>query len=152
LRTFPRIAATALALVAILLVAASPASARRSATSVETEVLQRINDQRTALGRKALIADPRLAPIAGSHSLRMARTGSLVHAPFLRILRAVNGHRAGEVIAAGMTPADVVTAWFASSVHRPILLDRGFRLAGVGVATGTVDGVAVWYVTVDVAV
>ena len=152
MRTLPRIAATALALVAILLVAASPASARRSATSVESEVLQRINDQRTALGRTALSADPRLATIAGTHSLRMARTGSLVHAPFVRILRAVNGRRAGEVIAAGATPAEIVGAWLASPVHRPILLDRGFRLAGVGVATGSVGGVAVWYVTVDVAV
>lgn len=114
-------------------------------------MLQRINDQRTALGRNALVADGRLATLAGSHSLRMARTGSLVHAPFTRILRAVNGRRAGEVIAAGMTPAEIVSAWFASAVHRPILLDRGFRLGGVGVATGTSGGVAVWYVTVDVA-
>jgi uncharacterized protein YkwD len=151
LRTAPRIAATALALLAMLLVAATPASARRSANSVESEVLQRINDQRTALGRKALAADARLATIAGNHSLRMARTGSLVHAPYTRILRAVNGRRAGEVIAAGMTPAEIVTAWFGSAVHRPILLDRGFRLAGVGVATGSIGGVPVWYVTVDVA-
>jgi uncharacterized protein YkwD len=134
-----------------VLVVASPASARRSAASVETELLQRINDTRAASGRGPLAADGRLAALAGGHAGSMARSGALVHMPYGRVLRAVNGRRAGEVIAVGMGPADIIGGWFASGVHRAILLDGRFRLAGVGVASGSMNGVPAWYVTVDVA-
>jgi uncharacterized protein YkwD len=137
----------ALALLAVLVVAAAPAAARRAPNAVESELLQRINDQRAAMGRKALTADSRLAAVASGNSLRMATTGALIHSPYARILRAVNGRRAGEAIAVGSSAAQIVAAWMASPVHRSIVLGRGFRLAGVGVAPGA----AAWYATLDVA-
>ncbi len=114
-------------------------------------MLARINAARASAGRAPLTSDARLVPLARSHAVRLARSGQLFHRPYVRVLQAVNGTRAGEVVGVGFDGASLVTAWLASSVHRSIVLGRGFRLAGVGVARGTFAGTAAWYVTVDVA-
>jgi uncharacterized protein YkwD len=151
MRSAPRFLAALFALVALFAAFAPAASARRAPTLVEAEVLQRINDVRGKAGRPAMKASPPLATLAGRHSAKIARAGTLVHAPYGRILRAVDGRCAGEVIAIGATPAEIMGGWLGSPVHRQILLDRRFTMAGVGVAPGQLGGGFAWYVTVDVA-
>lgn len=138
-------------LVALLAVSAPAATARSRAADVETDVLTRINAARAAAGRAPLVSDARLVPLARAHAGRLARSGQLFHRPYVRVMQAVNGRRAGEVVGVGFDGASLVSAWLASSVHRSIVLGKGFRLAGVGVARGTFAGAAAWYVTVDVA-
>ncbi len=136
----------------LLLAAFVPAaSARRAPLAVEAELVQRINDLRAGAGRGPIGADGRLARVAGRHATSLARAGALVHAPLGRILRATGARRAGEVIGRGTTPATMMQAWMASPRHRAILLDRRFRMAGAGVAAGTLGGAFTWYVTVDLA-
>ena len=138
-------------LVALLVVSVPTASARSRAADVEADVLARINSARVAAGRPALTSDARLVPLARAHAGRLARSGQLFHRPYARVMQAVNGRRAGEVVGVGFDGASLVTAWLGSSVHRAIVLGRGFRLAGVGVARGQYAGTSAWYVTVDVA-
>jgi len=146
-----RVLALLFGLVALLAISVPAASARSRGADVEADVLARINTARASAGRAPLTSDARLVPLARSHAGRLARSGQLFHRPYVRVMQAVNGTRAGEVVGVGFDGASLVTAWLASSVHRSIVLGRGFRLAGVGVARGSFAGTAAWYVTVDVA-
>ena len=59
-------------------------------------------------------------------------------------LRGSRGWSLGEAIAWGSgtlaTPASIVQSWMDSPPHRAILLGRGFRDVGIGIATGTPSG------------
>jgi len=80
-----------------------------------------------------------LTRAARAHSADMARRGYFDHGAFVQRLRSF-GVRApfiGENLASGPSPlsaAAIVQMWIASPPHRQNLLDRGFRLIGVGVA------------------
>lgn len=146
-----RVLALLFGLAALLAVSAPAATARSRAADVEADVLARINAARSAAGRAPLTSDARLVPLARTHAGRLARSGQLFHRNYTTVLQAVNGRRAGEVVGVAFDGASLVSAWLGSSVHRSIVLGKGFRLAGVGVARGTYAGAAAWYVTVDVA-
>jgi uncharacterized protein YkwD len=113
----------------------SPAAGARA-------IVQAMNLVRMSNGRRPLRVGPALTRAARSHSLDMARRGYFEHGAFVRRLRSfgVRAPYVGENLAYGpepLTAAAIVEMWMTSPGHRDILLDRGFRLVGVGIAGGT---------------
>jgi len=128
--------------------ASAPGSATRAARAAVT---CRINRQRRAHGLAPVTAEPRLSRMAARHARAMVRLGFFSHtAPGGRTLadrlRAARyGARiAGEALAWGQgtraTPAAIVRAWMHSPPHRAVLLGRGYRRVGIGVAPGSPYG------------
>jgi uncharacterized protein YkwD len=111
-------------------------------TAGELAIVRAMNVVRVRSGRRALRVGPALSRAARSHSADMARRGYFEHGAFVQRLRrfGVRAPYVGENLAYGTEPlgaAEIVQMWLASPGHREILLDRGFRLVGVGVAGGT---------------
>ena len=111
-------------------------------TAAELEIVRAMNVVRVRSGRRALRVGPALTRAARSHSADMARRGYFDHGAFVQRLRrfGVRAPYVGENLAYGTEPlpaAEVVQMWLASPGHRQILLDRSFRLVGVGVAGGS---------------
>jgi uncharacterized protein YkwD len=105
-------------------------------------IVRAMNVVRMSNGRRPLQVGPLLTRAARSHSVDMARRGYFDHGAFVRRLRSfgVRAPYVGENIAYGtepLTAAAIVQMWMTSPGHREILLDRGFKLVGVGVAGGT---------------
>jgi uncharacterized protein YkwD len=108
-------------------------------TPGEIAVVRVMNSVRAANGVPPLRIGPALTRAARSHSVDMARRGYFDHGAFVQRLRrfGVRAPYIGENLASGATPlsaAAIVQMWIASPPHRQNLLDRSFRLIGVGVA------------------
>jgi uncharacterized protein YkwD len=108
-------------------------------TPGEIAVVRVMNSVRAANGVPPLRIGPALTRAARSHSVDMARRGYFDHGAFVQRLRrfGVRAPYVGENLASGTTPlsaAAIVQMWVASPPHRQNLLDRSFRLIGVGVA------------------
>jgi uncharacterized protein YkwD len=108
-------------------------------TPGEIAVVRVMNSVRAANGVPPLRIGPALTRAARSHSVDMARRGYFDHGAFVQRLRrfGVRAPYIGENLASGATPlsaAAIVQMWVASPPHRQNLLDRSFRLIGVGVA------------------
>jgi uncharacterized protein YkwD len=153
---------TPLAMIAALLFAtpsraASPpcaattvAAGQAPAATVERAVRCLVNAQRATHGLKPLRASRELRVAAERHGADMVAHGFFDHvSPFTgavtdRARRAGyvrgGGYTLGEDIAWGAgelsTPESIVTAWMNSPGHRAVILDRGFRDIGVGMASG----------------
>jgi uncharacterized protein YkwD len=110
-----------------------------------------INAERRARHLSALTANVRLARAAQRHASDMVARGYFSHVSlsgqsFSDRLRRVNYARGcawsgGETLAWGTgsqaSPAAAVDAWMHSPPHRAILLSRGFREVGIGIAAGS---------------
>ena len=137
--------------------------------SLESLVLQRINDVRAARGLGRLSASTGLTKAALTHSRAMVVNGFFAHeskngAPFWKRLKTFyaplsSGWTVGENLAmfGGAKPdADaIVSSWMASSPHRANLLSKRFADAGIVVlydpaAGGVYGGEPTWVVTLDV--
>ena len=120
-------------------------AASNATTSYQTQVINLINQQRTAHGCGKLTYNANLAAAAQGHSADMAKynyfshTGHNGSSPDARIRAA--GYKPklwGENIAAGYsTPSSVVNAWMNSSGHRANILNCKFHETGVGYATSS---------------
>ena len=109
---------------------------------IETELLDRINQERERLGRKPLSPHPLLQEIARSHSAKMAAEGNLSHF-FPGWPSPVDKLRQGnacflthaENIASSPTPfAEFIHAALMDSIlHRINILDGRMLQAGIGV-------------------
>jgi uncharacterized protein YkwD len=111
-------------------------------TPGELAVVRAMNAVRATNGVPPLRVGRALSRAARAHSVDMARKGYFDHGAFVRRLRSfgVRASYLGENLAAGSQPlsaAEVVRMWVASPPHRQNLLDRGFRLVGVGEAGGS---------------
>jgi uncharacterized protein YkwD len=106
-----------------------------------------VNRARVAQGLRRLRQSGALARAAGGHARDMVRRDFFEHTtpggltPADRAQRAgYRGLVVGETIAFAVgddaTPAGAVRGWLDSPSHRAVLLDRGMRHAGVGVADG----------------
>lgn len=122
----------------------SPRSAfgAKASTAGERAIVRAMNAVRMRNGRRPLRVGPALTRAARSHSADMARRGYFEHGAFVQRLRSfgVRAPYIGENLASGtepLTAAAIVQMWMTSPPHRGILLDRGFRLVGVGMAGGT---------------
>lgn len=137
-------------------------------SSLETLVLQRINDVRAAHGLVRLTASTGLTRAAVTHSRSMVVEGFFAHeshngAPFWKRLQTFygprsNGWTVGENLAmfGGVTPdaQSIVNAWMSSPGHRANLLKRQFQDAGIAIvhhptAGGVFGGRSTWVVTLD---
>jgi uncharacterized protein YkwD len=138
-------------LLAIALISTPTASYAASPPCAATTVRCLVNAQRAAHGLAPLRSSRQLRLAAEAHGADMVSHRFFAHvSPFSgavtdRARRAgylARSHdwTVGENIAWGegplSTPEAIVTAWMNSPGHRAVILDRDFRDAGVGVATG----------------
>jgi uncharacterized protein YkwD len=137
--------------------------------SLETLVLQRINDVRVSHGLGRLTASTGLSQAALTHSRSMVLNGFFAHeskngTPFWQRVKSFYGPRTqgwtvGENLAMfGGTKPDanaIVESWMASAPHRANLLSKLFANAGIAIlhdpaAGGVYGGLSTWVVTLDV--
>jgi uncharacterized protein YkwD len=143
------------------------ASVSREST-LETLVLQRINQVRATHGLGRLSASPKLGLAALTHSRSMVAKGFFAHesangSPFWKRLKTFyaprsNAWTVGENLAmfGGAKPAAnaIVESWLASPEHRANLLSTQFADAGIAIvydtaANGVYGGEPTWVVTLD---
>jgi uncharacterized protein YkwD len=150
--------AAVVAALALALVSASPAAARRPCRGtgaspakqrlyvIRHATLCLINRVRAQHGLRRLRANRRLRRGAIGHARDMVQRHYFAHTS-LRARLSTTGYAtsrtawtAGEALAWGTgpraTPSSIVDAWMHSPGHRQILLTGRFRDAGVGVARG----------------
>ena len=137
--------------------------------SLETLVLQRINEVRAARGLSRLTASVGLSQAALTHSRSMVVNGFFAHEskngmPFWQRVKSFYGPRTrgwtvGENLAmfGGERPDAnaIVESWMASAPHRANLLSKLFANAGIAIlhdpaAGGVYGGLSTWVVTLDV--
>ena len=142
--------ATLVLLLAVALVAATPAStatqvAQRD-TSLERAVVDAVNSVRLSHGLRPLAVSRGLRASAFGHTNALAAAGLFQHespdgTPFDRRIRKAYTPRGfaswsvGENLVFGSAPfsaEDVVQAWLESPPHRRNLLNRSWREIGVG--------------------
>ena len=104
--------------------------------TVRNLILQKTNEFRAQNGKPALRAHSSLDSVAQNWSNHMAANNDFRHNPNFSSQIPGGWTRAGENIAAGQRPEDVVDAWINSSGHRANLLGD-FTHLGVGYAYGT---------------
>ncbi|KRF35713.1 CAP domain-containing protein [Terrabacter sp. Soil810] len=122
----------------------SPQAAEAATVSVQNQVIQLANVQRTKAGCRALALDARLSRAAQAHSIDMAKRRYFSHTSldgrtFAQRIRAqgYTGSIIGENIAAGYpTPKAVMDAWMKSPGHRANILNCRYTAIGVGSAVG----------------
>ena len=145
-------------LLAIVLLAALPATAHAfSAETWRSDLLHRINHYRHEHGLHRLTVGTRLQRAATSHSVAMATHQMLSHsswsgASWLTRIRAYGfkGAWAGENLAVGMwTPHHTMRACRASRDHNANMLNRHFRVIGIGIVRGIWSGHKAYYITAD---
>lgn len=102
-------------------------------------------------GVRPLRANAWLNRSATTKVRRVSSCGQFSHSPcgIRMTLSKTPFHRFGEVIYAGLTPADAtpratMSAWLRSKAHRTSLLNRNYRFVGIGVAPGRVRGERAW--------
>src|SRR4051812_42877101 len=114
-----------------------------SSRTRDAALLCELNVQRREHGLASLRADPRLRRAARQLASTMAERGQLSHAfdgrgPGTRLRSAGWRRDWGEVLAVGCStlasPSAAVDGWLRSPEHRRLILDSGFRWAGVGSA------------------
>ncbi len=116
---------------------AVPASAT---TSVEQAFVNDLNQQRAAVGRRALTVRTDLEQVARGQAGRMASSGTLYHNPNLTS-DVTNWRWVGENVGYGPDEATVHAAFMASPAHRDNILDTDYTELGIGVV---VSGGRVW--------
>jgi uncharacterized protein YkwD len=107
------------------------------------EVMELVNQQRTANGCPPLAINLAVTSAAYEHSQDMAVNGYFAHdtpsgvTPWTRMQNAGYAQPAAENIAEGyQTPQDVVNGWMNSPSHRQNILNCSYKAAGVGYYDG----------------
>jgi uncharacterized protein YkwD len=137
------------ALVACLIVPALPA-AGASAASGEDQMLAKINNYRAKNGLPKVRKSKSLTRSAERYSWKQMNNGYFGHSS--RIQASSKYRRLGEILAyISGSRARVDQAfrmWLNSGGHRAVIMDRGFRYAGAGLAQGRFRGkrAAIWTV------
>jgi uncharacterized protein YkwD len=137
--------------VAVLAVPAVSQAATRVTyqSGSEQQVLLLLNQIRRQHGLGALALSTPLRSAARGHSADMLQNGYFDHNSATeswdaRVSRYLKSSTMGETIARGRgataSAAGVVSQWMRSTPHRRVILTAGFRLVGIGIAMGAVDG------------
>jgi uncharacterized protein YkwD len=135
------------ALVACLIVPAAPASA---AGSAEDQMLAKINSYRAKHGLPKVRRSKSLTASSERYSWKQMRNGYFGHAS--RIQASGKYRRLGEILAwrrgGRAAVGETFRMWLNSGGHRAVIVDRGFRYAGAGLAVGRFRGskAAIWTV------
>ena len=118
--------------------------------TLESQMLEMINQERTSRGLKPLQADPELVPVARAHSADMFARGYFSHYtpegedPFQRMKDAgVKYRTAGENLALAPTLQIAHTGLMNSPGHRANILNPSFGRVGIGIMTGGRRGIMV---------
>jgi uncharacterized protein YkwD len=151
-------------------VRARPSGARRLLSSLELDIVARINAQRTTRGLRPLHVSPGLTAAASYHTRQMGQIGFFEHesvngAPFWRrIERFYPSGRGywsvGENLfweSPDTSASSAVQEWMKSPPHRQNILDRDWRDIGISAehfesAPGAYGGRSVTIVTADFGV
>ena len=111
--------------------------------SLEEQMLELVNEERTSRGLKPLAADPELTEVARRHSADMFARGYFSHYtpegkdPFERMTEShVRFRTAGENLAMAPTLAIAHTGLMNSPGHRANILNPQFGRVGIGVMDG----------------
>ena len=123
-----------------------------TASNMESRILGWINNARDNRGLKPLRVTDKLRNLAGDRAAQLARSGDLQHPDCLSCLfnsRDISWDHCGEVIA--MTTYDwgydaarsIFESWRGSKSHWDLLMGRGFRRIGLGVAYRS-QGASTW--------
>jgi uncharacterized protein YkwD len=127
------------ALAAFLIVPTAPAAAGRSA---ESQMLSKINSYRASHGLPKVRRSKSLTRSAERYSWKQMSSGYFGHSN--RIQASSKYSRLGEILAWSQgTRARVNSTfrmWLNSGGHRAVIMDRGFRYAGAGRASGNFRG------------
>ncbi|KXK10446.1 MAG: Cysteine-rich secretory protein family protein [Microgenomates bacterium OLB23] len=120
---------------------AQPTSIPASPTTLEQQILELINQRRTAAGLQTVTIDGALSTAARNHSTYMASSrvgcthiGQNGSSPLDRAKSAgYNGQVIGETVACGYTTAlGAVDGWWSSPPHKAILTSPNARQIGIG--------------------
>jgi uncharacterized protein YkwD len=118
--------------------------------TTEQQVLQLLNQIRRQNGLTTLAASAQLRSAARAHSADMLQRSYFDHSSpgqtFVgRLARYVKSSVIGETVAWGQgaagTPAGIVSQWMRSAKHRHTILAPDLRRVGIGLASGTFEGV-----------
>ena len=122
----------------------------RPEPSLEAQMLDLINQERTSRGLKPLQADPELLPVARAHSTDMFARGYFSHYtpegkdPFQRMKDAdIRFRTAGENLALAPTLQIAHTGLMNSPGHRANILNPNFGRVGIGITSGGRRGIMV---------
>jgi uncharacterized protein YkwD len=122
----------------------------RPEPSLEAQMLEMINNERTSRGLKPLEADPELVPVARAHSADMFARGYFSHYtpdredPFQRMKDAgVRFRTAGENLALAPTLQIAHSGLMNSPGHRANILNPAFGRIGIGIMSGGRRGIMV---------
>ncbi|MDX6628235.1 MAG: hypothetical protein QOH00_481 [Gaiellales bacterium] len=133
-----------------LAVLVAPATSQAATTIAyqagsEQQVLMLLNQIRRQHGLGMLALSAPLRTAARGHSADMLQGGYFDHDSLnegwdARISRYLRSSLIGETIARGGgptgSPSAMVNQWMHSALHRRVILTAGFRLVGIGIATG----------------
>jgi uncharacterized protein YkwD len=149
---------------------ARPSGARRLLSTLELDIVARINAQRTTRGLRPLRVSRGLTAAAGYHTRQMGQVGFFEHespngAPFWRrIERFYPAGRGSWSVGENLfwespdtSASSAVREWMKSPPHRQNILDREWRDIGIAAehfesAPGTFGGQSVTIVTADFGV
>lgn len=135
--------AIALVMTATLWVAPTSGSAPNPVTVYQKQVFSATNQQRAKHDRPKFRKQTCVQRFAVKQAKKMARQERMFHQDLSPILRSCGLDRVGENVAFGFPLGPlVVTAWMHSTGHRRNILNREYRLLGVG-ARKSKNGV--WY-------
>ena len=122
----------------------------RPRPDLEVRMLQLINKERIAAGRKPLAPDPKVTEVARGHSADMFARGYFAHDtpegrdPFDRMREAnVRFNTAGENLALAPTVQIAHTGLMNSPGHRANILRKDFGRVGIGIMDGGIRGLIV---------
>ncbi|MFH0912343.1 MAG: CAP domain-containing protein [Patescibacteria group bacterium] len=139
---------TAIAAVAVILVAPRPMALAEGLMGKEAEVIRLTNEVRAKQGVATLVVNDKLNASALAKAMDMANQGYFGHADSAGHKMAYwisgtgyNYLRAGENLAKGfVSPASVVAAWTNSPTHYTNLINANYEEIGVGIVQGVIDG------------
>ncbi len=138
------IAAALILSLTLALTLAPPVQAQVAATEYQTEAFAVTNVQRVTRGRVPLTHHACVQKWAVRQARKMARQQRMFHQSLARVAEDCGLSRAGENVAYGYPSGRsvVVDGWMKSAGHRANILNRDYRLMGIGARKA--DGT--WYV------
>ncbi|MGH2794594.1 MAG: CAP domain-containing protein [Actinomycetota bacterium] len=128
IRRYPIVA---IGLTVVLLLLTAPAAT--ALTSVEACFFNKINAERSDIGRSKLALKGDLTALAREHSARMAEDGTIYHNKNLSNDVEGNWWAVGENVGMGPTCPSLHDAFMASPGHKANIIDKDYNQIGVGV-------------------
>lgn len=139
----PWFATTVVALVTALLLTAAPSVSAKTASGLQGAVRSQTNSIREVRDLPRLRKNTCVQKFAVRQARRMAAKEKMYHQDLGPVLKRCSLRRAGENVAYGFTSAaGVMGAWMDSPGHRANIVEKRYRLLGVG-ARKSESGV--WY-------